>query len=1823
MAEFKITRFRYTWKGLWSQGTAYIKDDVVQYGGSSWVCIRLHTSTVFNNDLTFVPSGNTEASPAWVKMTDGYAWRSQWQSSTRYDGGDIVSYGGTLYICIDSHQSTSIFEDNISDWAVYSTGLNFVGDWEEETRYGAGDVVSYGGIIYKCIQGHSSALESLGLEVDQSKWEILFTGIEYRGDWDTGVRYKVGDVVKFGGSLFKCKVPYTSLVGVGVTFEDNNWDILVPGSQFSGIWNSTTVYQIGDLVRHGGYVFYSLTNNYDKNPTDSIYQTQGIADWIILSKGINFRGTWDSTAEYKTGDVVRRGGNLYIAKLDTVATDDGSTLDYLDDSNWEILVTSVQWRSAWQENTDYSLNDVVAFLGSTYKCNFPHSSNFENSPGDNGSGFFYWDLLIDAGSVVGLSIPGDLLTYNLSRTFAGDTSTFNPTRVPIGNLDQVVSIDDSDNVIYRTYRAADRVFYVGLNGVDSTVDSTRGKTDSKPWRTVRFACEQADDGFQGTTTVEVAAGLYEEVLPIIVPARTAVVGAELRATTIKAKPANANLALDSTYTNAVLIRLSEMIPSIIAQTPLSPQKSTGNNLDPIDLELVTDLQAASDVQQLISNIIDYIDFYINSTGLLPADVGTNVENIDVGYQNAVLVLEANKNFLAEEAVAYMQAVYPSYNFDPESCKRDVRAWVDAWKYDIIYTGNYKSLLAARYYRNAVLGSELEDMFYMRDATGLRNCTLQGLSGVLNPPIAFDLYRLPTGRSFVSLDPGWGPDDNRVWITSRSPYIQGVTTFGTGCVGQKIDGALHNGGNKSIVSNDFTQVINDGIGAWITNDGRAELVSVFTYYCHIGYFASNGGTIRATNGNCSYGRFGALADDINPSEIPATATVNNRTREAIVAAAFAGEFTDEIQLLEWTNAGTNYTQASASFVGSGVNASVLFEDFRDDAVFNIVRIDTSTNPLIQRIGGGGFFVIQGNAQPNPTPGGDATTITLQSNDPNEEANYLGMRIIIVGGTGTGQYGYVSAYNSSTKVLTVRRESDNQLGWDNVIPGRSVVIPLDTTTAYRIEPRVIVEDPGFVATEIDVAVSTPWAAVVYGEITKTYSNVLGTLDINSESIVTVDARFNVAQTGRTFSVTVSVLGAGYRINDILTINGSLVGGVDITNDITITVTGVNGTGGITSITFDGTARSGNFVALTKNGSAGVYSADGENWTSFNMPSSGDWTCLAAGNNRFVAIRNGSAVAASSLDGQTWTARTIANRNWNSVIYGNDRFVAVSGDQNSAAYSTNGITWTLTSMPTYGDSSFNEWVDIAYGQNKFVAVANSGNIVAESPDGVTWEGHIMDVIGDSSQKDWVSIAYGNGRFVAISSQGDVAYSFDAESWLPGTMPKQDGSTAHNWKKIRYAQGVFFAVGDTGNRTVGDDITTGPSTFAATSSDGVNWIGRELSSEVSWSAVAFGNPYIDSLDSTVGKNSPMWITVGDNSQYFNKIRTGARALARVSVSAGVISEVKIWDPGSAYLIPPTITLVDPNKTEDPAFLCRLGDGVLTNPTWLNRGFGYRTATTQVTIFGNGHSDIIPLGKFVRVSGLERLPGPGTQLLIAGNSNRYTVSSITPLGGLNGNLSAELRVTPELKIRDFVEHDTVITLIQKYSQIRITGHDFLDIGTGNFEETNYPELYSQLYFSAPENEVVELDGGRVFYTSTDQSGNFRTGELFAVEQSTGIVTISADFFDFSGLTELKLGGIRLGGSATVIREFSTDPLLTEDSNNVVSTQRAISAFLENRLTVGGSEIATASFIAGVIRVGPDFISNTVGTKIIIPVKTNFSGANSGISGSMLAQTMFYRSFNK
>ena len=44
MADFKLGRIKFKWRGDWAASTAYVVDDIVKYGGNSYTVVTNHTS---------------------------------------------------------------------------------------------------------------------------------------------------------------------------------------------------------------------------------------------------------------------------------------------------------------------------------------------------------------------------------------------------------------------------------------------------------------------------------------------------------------------------------------------------------------------------------------------------------------------------------------------------------------------------------------------------------------------------------------------------------------------------------------------------------------------------------------------------------------------------------------------------------------------------------------------------------------------------------------------------------------------------------------------------------------------------------------------------------------------------------------------------------------------------------------------------------------------------------------------------------------------------------------------------------------------------------------------------------------------------------------------------------------------------------------------------------------------------------------------------------------------------------------------------------------------------------------------------------------------------------------------------------------------------------------------------------------------------------------------------------------------------------------------------------------------------------------------------
>ena len=1977
MAEFKLNRIRFTWKSDWITATSYTKDDIVRYGGKSYVCLVGHTASAdFNTDLDFIDTTQEPdvADPKWTLWLDGYEWKGAWQRNTLYDLGDYVTYGGIIYICADSHTSAATvalglevdsfrwdyyayayswttdwttsrrykrndlvrysgriyrctsghtsaattdlgLEAATSSWTLLSYGYEWKTDWAINTRYKIGDIVKYGGIVYTCTLNHTSAATlAIGIDPDISKWSILHNGIEYKTYWTTSTRYKLNDIVKYGADLYICTVSHTSSVG----FNNSNFSVWLPGLQFANAWLSTVSYIKGDIVTYGGYQYTSnTTNNISNIPSTST------ANWTLLVKNYNIRNEWSAVSAYKTGDLVRRGGYLYVAVADSTNQNTLNNTDF-----WEIVIPSMKWLNRWTISTPYTIGDVVAYYSTSYICTNTHISSLSPIT-DTGN----WDIYIRGEQFETLQTQGDIQSF--------DQGT--PAAVALGVdgalLKSKISSTTSLSVpSWDSWGIIGKVYYVSPTGTDRP---DYGLTVQTAWKTIKYACEQGGGSLGiglgngplvGPATINIKTGTYNETLPIKIPAGVALVGDELRGTVVQpAIIVNCIASGSSSSTNRITvnttvgittnINIQVVTPTMI--TTATTTSSVGNKITLgytigayIDMPVVF---AGTSFGNLVAGTTYYIQSYdsVTATITVSAAFGSSTILTQITASGAMTATLGGFAGLNSGQTYYViGSSITSTTFQVAAASGSTVPLV------LTDTANQSAAIYG--------GDAIKDMFYVRNGCGIRNMTLTGLLGGLGPANSYGSKR-PTGGAYTSLDPGTGPNDASVQITTKSPYTQNVTLFGKGCVGLKIDGTLHNGGNRSIVANDYTTLISEGIGVWCTGPSSlTELVSVFAYYSHCGYLAENGGRIRATNGNTSYGDYGCVAEGYDLTEVPITGTVNNRNQHAQIASAFIGEATNKLLKLEFSNAGQNYTGASFAFSGAGTGASVIADEFRDNGIFEARILGTD-----YEAGGTGYLTSGNQAQ-----AGNTQTITIASNDQKTFDNYYGMRVIITSGTGVGQYGYIAYYDAVGKIVTVAKEGVSSLTssstsvTNNIISvGDATAFPVGTavvivpnqqnTTGFLTSRTVANISAGYIIGNTLYVVSVTSGAIAVGMIlsgstilsnTRIEANISGTganstwrislsqtvgsivapvaiTGVNNLVSVTSTTNMYVGEqivfTGSTIGNIVS--GTVYYITNIIgstvaisatpggnvftlanatgsmsVVAGGMLGGltagqlyyiiasnysltgfavsllpggsaVPVTTQtvgsfMTVHAVGweniVAGTAAVPTIdsttvySIEPSIRfveppfqvqlkgmpvgnwksvtfgNGRFVGISTDGKS-VYSLNGSDWASGGDLPAGTWANLSFGgvNNIFLAVNSVSATVAWSTDAVLWnTSTSLSSAGFNAIAYGNGRFIGIaSGSTNLGGYSVDGATWVnlSTTLPVTAT-----WSSIVYGTiGTWVAITGaSNNVVAYSTDnGDTWAQSTLP-----ASINWISVAWGNGRFVAIASGSAIAaYSFDGITWLQSTLP-----VATLWTKISYGQGLFYAVAS-------------GTTASTSSSDGVSWKSRSLPTGLAWSSVTFGNPTV-SLTVTPG-----WVALATtNSSSAAYINQGARALGRVTVASNKISSIKLWEPGSGYstVTAPTASITDPNYTSTVVTLCRTATGVLGNPTFIARGTGYRTSTTVVTVVnGTGFADIYQASKYLTVSGIASLPTPGAALTISGDATQYRIVVINNLGSSGSGYTVNFQIAPPLTIPTAPANATPISIRQKYSQCRITGHDFLLIGTGNQTTTNYPNV--DVTTALPYRQIVENNGGRVFQTSTDQDGNFKVGNLFQVEQASGIVTISADQLSLTGLQTLSLGGFSIGTNAIVITQFSTDSYFTANSDSIVPTQKAIKSYLSRNIAGGGANAQAGAVVAGTFGVGgPNRIYSTVQGQLYV---RNSMRMIKGINGTMVAKSFFHSGF--
>ena len=1340
MSQFKLDRIRFKWKGPWQTTTAYIADDIVEFAGSSYVCKLGHTSAgTFDADAGFMPQDNI------ITVRRNTADDANVYYVNGVERPTLILNKGLTYTFNQSDASNATHPflfSRTADGTLVNSGFRY----EDGVRY----------YINKA-------------EVTAATYITNFASATYR-EIRVDVPHDAQNMYYF------CN--YHSGMGTSVTVNDAaKWEHQVHGNVYKNDWAISTIYHIGDIVVYGGNIWVCI-NYHTSTAVLASGLESDVTNWQQYSYQDEYRSNWVPDTRFKLNDIIKNNGTLYrcITHHTSAATPDlGIEADI---AKWTIVYQQVNYLQTWAATTNYKIFDLVKVGASVWKCESQHiATTFQ-------ADYAHWSLYLDG-------LEWENAWSGATYYQIGDTVDYGgySYRAKLSNIN--VKPQAADTSTWQ--QVSESYDHKGEYAFDST------------------QIYQLGDVVRHNGYLYVAISDSEDVVepPSVGHWQVIIPGRQWRG----------QWAIDLEYK-------LEDLATIGSDTYICNEKhlSVVGNSPLLNATLWT-LHAegkATNVLTTKGDIITYADdaakldktrFAIGSAGaVLRSDSGTALQWDNIDLISEVFYV-APGGVDTPTAGASLSSPFASIKYATQHIQANVD--VDNKQSTIfVKTGIYSETLPISIPKNcALVGDELRStiiqpaqgytsskMFYVRDGSGIRNLTMQGLLDVLGNVNAYLTKRPANEATYVSLDPGTGPSDSSVWIGARSPYIQNVTTIGTGCVGLKIDGALHAGGNDSIVANDFTQVLTDGIGVWCTNNGRTELVSVFTYYNHIGYLSEAGGKIRAANGNNSYGDYGSVAEGVDANETPISATVNNRAGEAIVSSIVTDG--NEILVLEYSNCGQGYdTNATYAITGTGQNAAISASNFRNGGIYQVRLTGLTEYPI-----GSSYLQVEGNAQDGGTTGGN---IMLSGADVNAFANYDGMRLVIISGAGAGQYGYITAYNNdATKLCVVAKESDNAAGWEH-FTGATIVAP-DATSRYRIEPRVTISAPA--------------------------------------------------------------------------------------------------------------------------------------------------------------------------------------------------------------------------------------------------------------------------------------------------------------------------------------------------------------------------------------------------------------------------SGTQPIIRAFISGGGFSEFRIIEPGSGYTVggtAPTITITDPNNTQDAAWEVRVGNGVLAQPTWSNRGTSYLTAFVA-TITGVGYADQYALGSDLSISGLTQIPGPGANLEFTGDSTFYSVVEVKNLAGAAGSQTATLSITPYLKANTSPAHSTAITIRENFSQVRLTGHDFLDVGTGGFSQTQYPARYVEGYSSennpSQSKEAAASNGGRVFYTSTDQDGNFRVGELFKVEQASGVITLNADDFQLTGLTELRLGGVSLGGTSAVVREFSTDRTFAANADTIVPTQNAIKLYIEDQIGGGGADVIVGGLIAGQTSIlnGNEISSATDVVNFTSPM--NFTD---GVAGDMLSAVLF------
>ncbi len=889
MADFKLGRIKFKWRGNWATSTSYLIDDVVKYGGNSYVVTANHTSPA--NENLFYTSPGTYTN-YWSLQAEALFFKGAYGNSTWYKLNDVVSYGGKQYRCTTAHTSSSAVL-NQSNFEQFVDGHIYRGDYADSTQYRLNDIVKYGGRQYRCTTEYTSS----GTVMDLTKFALYVDGLDFKGDWSSSNYYKLNDVVKYGAFQYKCTTAHTSTS----TFDNSKFAVYSEGLQFEDSYNASTTYQDGDVVTYGGYsyVYINSTPASGQTPTDNSY-------WDVLTTGFKALGTYSHGTAYKTGDTIQYGGNNYVATANNTSQYPANTNGTTNTTYWQLNLEGFNYRAAYDASTTYNIGDVVRLTSTSYVAIQDRINNV--SPDSDAA---KWQVVAQGDTGAVLSTRGDLIKQGSAAS----------ERLPIGPVGSVLTTDGLDpswsnaegkNVIYVANSGSDsnpgsqflpfktinkalsvatsgdvvdfNTITGGTGGTPGTYDITQTGTDGSGTGTqarvildgsstpsiiltnggsghaagdvITFSDSGSQLGGASSITITVVSasvgdvvyiknGVYRENLPLRVPAGVTVQGESLRGTEVR------------------------------------PASSTGSQVKTVSI--------TTNVSGATNGTYNHVHASAtNNSGVASSFVVGVV--VSGGAASSVTIYHGGTGFAVNDTITIPAAS----------------------------VGNGGNLVLTV---TALENNNASNMWLTNNATNIVQSTFKGLTGTPGAGAT-------SKAAVVSLDPSGS-------ITTASPYVQNCSSVNASATGIQIDGNLHSAGNKSILANDFTQINSDGIGVHALGGGRGEMVSIFTYYCDKSFYAQSGGFIRGLNCSSAYGEKGAEATGTLSSETAVSVQARGQMLKydatQFVGAATESDVSDTV--------GTQ-GQGTATISGAGGASATIFRTNISTDHFHIESITGS-------------------------------------------------------------------------------------------------------------------------------------------------------------------------------------------------------------------------------------------------------------------------------------------------------------------------------------------------------------------------------------------------------------------------------------------------------------------------------------------------------------------------------------------------------------------------------------------------------------------------------------------------------------------------------------------------------------------------------------------------------------------------------------------------------------------------------------------------------------------------------------------------------------------